>query len=175
MDCAPYTVAQVQALAQCGVERITRTRLYGKMGLVNLISLIPSLASAHRRSLVKARCGEKLHAGLSGDGGPAPTRAPSSDPTVLCSRSEGRTWRAEGNRYLDDEPRRRQEGLRSEDPEGAGGTGLGRGRERQASAAAEDTSHRRRRCFWRRSAPGEPGKSIPQGCGTNKGAAGVMV
>jgi group II intron reverse transcriptase/maturase len=34
-----------------GWKELPETRLYGKMGLVNLISLIPSLASAHRRSL----------------------------------------------------------------------------------------------------------------------------
>jgi len=34
-----------------GWKALPETRLYGKMGLVNLISLIPSLASAHRRSL----------------------------------------------------------------------------------------------------------------------------
>ena len=34
-----------------GWKKLPEKRLYGQMGLVNLISLIPSLASAHRRSL----------------------------------------------------------------------------------------------------------------------------
>ena len=41
-----------------GWKKLPRKRLYGEMGLVNLISLIPSIASARQAAFVKAQCGK---------------------------------------------------------------------------------------------------------------------
>jgi RNA-directed DNA polymerase len=41
-----------------GWKRIPATKVYGEMGLVNLVSLIPSLAQAKMRTFVKAQCGK---------------------------------------------------------------------------------------------------------------------
>ncbi len=39
-------------------ETLPERKLYGELGLVNLVSLIPSLKSRHRRASVKAGCGK---------------------------------------------------------------------------------------------------------------------
>ena len=54
--------------------------LYGEYGLVNLIGLIPSLASSDSLSLRESRVRENCMHGLSGGRRPARKRA-SSDPT----------------------------------------------------------------------------------------------
>ncbi|MFW6147158.1 MAG: hypothetical protein ACOC6B_02075 [Thermodesulfobacteriota bacterium] len=41
-----------------GWKKLPRERLYGEMGLVHLISLIPSIASARQGAFVKAQCGK---------------------------------------------------------------------------------------------------------------------
>jgi RNA-directed DNA polymerase len=41
-----------------GWKRIPAAKVYGEMGLVNLVSLIPSLAQAKLRTFVKAQCGK---------------------------------------------------------------------------------------------------------------------
>jgi len=41
-----------------GWRTLPRSQLYGEMGLVNLVSLIPSLQSRRRRTFVKAGCGK---------------------------------------------------------------------------------------------------------------------
>lgn len=42
----------------CGWRTLPRGRLYGELGLVNLVSLIPSLGSRSERAFVKAGCGK---------------------------------------------------------------------------------------------------------------------
>jgi group II intron reverse transcriptase/maturase len=42
----------------CGWRTLPRSRLYGELGLVNLVSLIPSLESRSKRAFVKAGCGK---------------------------------------------------------------------------------------------------------------------
>lgn len=42
----------------CGWRTLPRARLYGELGLVNLVSLIPSLESRPQRAFVKAGCGK---------------------------------------------------------------------------------------------------------------------
>lgn len=42
----------------CGWKQLPATLLYGKMGLVNLVDLIPSLDLRNRRAFVKAGCGK---------------------------------------------------------------------------------------------------------------------
>ncbi len=42
----------------CGWRTLSRSQLYGELGLVNLVSLIPSLESRPQRAFVKAGCGK---------------------------------------------------------------------------------------------------------------------
>jgi hypothetical protein len=45
----------------CGWKKLPSAKLYGEFGLVNLVSLIPSLGLRRKRASVKAGCG-KIHA-----------------------------------------------------------------------------------------------------------------
>ena len=50
LDCAAHSVASIQALAERWLATVAGTKLYGEYGLVNLIQLIPSIASRKRES-----------------------------------------------------------------------------------------------------------------------------
>jgi len=52
-----------------GWKALPRNRLYGEMGLVNLVSLIPSLAPCNMRTLVKAGRGKSAYPVWAADGG----------------------------------------------------------------------------------------------------------